>query len=105
MIKHTFKRNKYGAKKTVVDGITFDSMKEARYYSTLMLAKKTGELLFFLRQVPLHLPGGTKLVVDFVEFWADGEVKVTDVKGIPTPVYKIKKREVEHHYPFKINEV
>ena len=105
MIRHRFTGHKYGAKPTVIDGIRFDSIKEARYYSTLKLAQKTGELLFFIRQVPFHLPGGTKLVVDFVEFWSDGEVKITDVKGMKTDVYKLKKREVEHHYPIKINEV
>ena len=102
-------RHKYNAVPKIRDGIKFASTKEAEYYDKLLLAMKAepehARLLFFLRQVPLHLPGGTKLVIDFMEFWADGEVIFTDVKGFKTPVYKLKKREVEHHYPIKIQEV
>jgi len=34
--------NKYGAKKTVVDNITFDSKKEAARYQELKLLEKAG---------------------------------------------------------------
>jgi len=70
----------------------------------LKMRVKVGEVVFFLRQVPIHLPGGTKLVIDFLEFWADGSCHFVDVKGRPTPAYKIKKREVEYHYPIEIEE-
>jgi len=99
--RHTFKKKpKYRAKKTLVDGINFDSQKEARYYCELKLRVKAGEVLFFLRQVPIHLPGGTKLVIDFLEFHSDGSAHFVDVKGMETEQFKIKKREVEHQYPF-----
>ncbi|CAG0882202.1 unnamed protein product [Cyprideis torosa] len=42
-------------------------------------------------QVPIHLAGGTKLVVDFQVFWSDGGVDMIDIKGIETPEFKIKK--------------
>ena len=103
-MKHTFK-HKYNAKPTVVDGIRFDSKKEAGYYSELKLRQQAGEILFFLRQVPIHLPGGTKLVIDFQEFHTDGTVHFVDTKGVITDVFKIKKREVEAHYPFEIEIV
>ena len=99
-MKHNFKRHKYNAKPTVVDGIRFDSKREANYYSALKLRVKAGEVLFFLRQVPIHLPGGTKLVIDFQEFHADGTVHFVDAKGRETDGFKIKRREVEHNYPF-----
>jgi hypothetical protein len=57
---------------------------------------------FFLRQVPLHLPGGTRLVVDFLEFHADGTTHFVDAKGMKTEAFKIKKREIEAHYPITI---
>jgi len=98
-------KHKYHAQPTVNDGIRFDSKKEARYYTELKLQKKAGLVLFFLRQVPLHLPGGTKLVVDFLVFYTDGSCRFIDVKGVRTAVYKLKKREVEHHYPITIEEV
>lgn len=104
-LRHRFKPHKYGAKPTEVDGIRFDSQKEARYYSELKLRQRAGEVLFFLRQVPLHLPGGTRLVVDFLEFHADGTVHFVDTKGVVTEIFKIKKREVEAAYPLEIEVV
>lgn len=98
-------RHKFHAKPTETNGIRFDSKAEARYYEKLLLAQKSGDLLFFLRQVPFHLPGKTKYVVDFVEFWNDGEVKFTDVKGMETQTFKLKLRQVEELYPIKINIV
>ncbi len=96
------KRPKYGNQVTVVDGIRFDSKKEASYYQELKHRQKAGEVHFWLRQVPVHLPGGTKYVLDFVVFLKTGEVQFVDVKGRETKEFKIKKREVEHHYPFRV---
>jgi hypothetical protein len=99
------KAGKYGNCPTTVDGIRFDSKREARYYEGLKIRKATGEVLFWLRQVPFHLPGGTKYVVDFLEFHHDGTVHVVDAKGKETQVFRLKKREVEHHYPVRIELV
>lgn len=96
------KRPKYGNTITTVDGIRFDSKKEAAYYEQLKLRQRGGEVRFWLRQVPVHLPGGTKYVLDFVVFLKTGEVQFVDVKGRETKEFRIKKREVEHHYPFRI---
>lgn len=96
-------KHKFRAKPTETDGIRFDSKLEARYYDILKLLRdNTKEVLFFLRQVPIHLPGGTKLVIDFQVFWADGTVTFEDVKGMETDAFKIKKREVEALYPFEV---
>ena len=99
------RRHKYNAKPTVVDGIRFDSRREAEYYANLKLRQKAGDVVMFLRQVPIHLPGGTKLVIDFLEFHEDGSVHWVDVKGVETDVFKIKKREVEAIYPIEIEVV
>lgn len=99
------KAHKYGAKACVVDGIRLDSKAEGRYYSDLKLRVRAGEVVTFLRQVPIHLPGGTKLVIDFLEFHADGSTHFVDVKGMETPEFKIKKREVEALYPFEIEVI
>lgn len=101
-VGHKLKAHKYNAKPTVVDGIRFDSKKEAKYYCDLKLMKKAGEVLFFLRQVPIHLPGNTKLVIDFQVFYTDGRVEFQDTKGFQTEVFKLKKRQVEEIYPFKL---
>ena len=99
-MKHSFKRHKYNAKPTVVDGIRFDSKKEAKYYCELTLRQAAGEVIGFFRQVPIHLPGGTILRIDFLEFHADDTVHIVDVKGMETDAFKIKKREVEAAYPW-----
>jgi len=98
-------RHKYKAKPTEVDGIRFPSKKEARYYVELKLRVASGEVLFFLRQTPLHLPGNTKYVVDFQEFHADGTVHFVDVKGMETATFKLKKKQVEAIYPIEIEVV
>lgn len=98
-------RHKFNNVPTEVDGVKFQSKKEARYYQDLLLAKRSGDLLFFLRQAPLHLPGGVRYVVDFIEFWKSNEVRFVDVKGVKTPMYKVKKRLVEATYPITIIEV
>lgn len=97
--------HKFKAIPTEVNGIKFASKKEARYYQELLLRQKAGEVIFFLRQVPFHIHGGVRYVVDFVEFRADGTVAFVDVKGMPTPEYKIKKKMVESLYPIEIIEV
>lgn len=96
---------KYRNKVVHVDGIRFDSKREAKHYERLKVARAAGELLYFLRQVPLHLPGGTRLVVDFVEFWADGSVRYRDAKGVETTAFKIKRREIQAQYPILIELV
>lgn len=101
------KPNKYHNHPTTVDGIRFDSKREARYYEQLKIRKATGEVWYWLRQVPIHLPGGTKYVVDFLVFFQDPEraPEYVDAKGKETQVFRLKKREVEHHYPVKIQLV
>ncbi len=97
------RERKYGNVITHVDGIRFDSKREARYYEQLKLRRTAGEVAFFLRQVPIHLPGGTRYVIDFLVFFTKGRApEFVDVKGRETKEFKIKKREVEHHYPFKV---
>lgn len=99
-------RHKYGAKSVELDGIKFPSRKEGRYYAELKLRVAAGEVLFFLRQTPLHLPGGVKYVCDFVEFHADGTVHFVETKGFKTALYKAKKSIVEAVYPhIEIEEV
>lgn len=98
-------RHKYKAVKTEADGIRFDSKIEARYYEQLKLRQRAGEVVFFLRQVPLHLPGSVRYVVDFQEFHSDGSVHFVDVKGMETTEFKTKKRIVESIYPITIEVV
>ena len=96
--------HKFNAKRTVNDGISFSSKKEAHGYQTQKNRQSAGEVLFFLRQVPFYLPGKVKYVCDFVTFESDGSVHFIDYKGMKTESYKAKKRMVEALFPVEIEE-
>jgi hypothetical protein len=95
-------RHKFRAKPSDEDGIRFASKKERAYYQGLKLRQKSGEVLFFLRQAPFHLPGNVRFVVDFIEFWSDGTVHFIDVKGFDTPLGKLKRKQVMDIYPINV---
>ncbi len=104
-VMRRFPRHKFHAKPTETDGIKFPSKKEARWYETLKLRVVAGEVVFFLRQVPFHLPGGVTYRLDFLEFWSDGTVHCVDVKGMRTKDFIMKKKMVENLYPIEIEVV
>ena len=81
-------RHKFKAKPCEYDGIKFASKKEQKRYAELQVLKSAGDILFFLRQVPVHLSGGVKYVCDFLIFWSDGTVTFEDVKGFRTDLYR-----------------
>ena len=92
------KRTKYGATKTMVDGILFDSKREAAYYSELKIREKAGEVIGVELQRPFALLGNNGMLIatykaDFC-FWdyvAD-RFRCIDVKGFDTPVGKLKRK-------------
>lgn len=98
-------RHKFNAVKAESDGITFSSKAERAYYNRLKYLQQSGEVIFFLRQVPFFLPGNTKYIVDFQIFYADGTISFVDVKGVSTPMFTLKKKQVEDIYPIIIEVV
>jgi hypothetical protein len=98
-------RHKFRAKPCEADGIKFASKKEHKRYQQLKILQNSGEILFFLRQVPFHLQASVKYVCDFLIFWTNGEVTIEDVKGVKTDMYIVKKKMVEATYPITIQEV
>lgn len=98
-------KHKYSAIKTELDGIKFDSKLEASYYQHLKLLIMAKEVVFFLRQTPLHLIGGVVYRVDFQVFYTDGSVAFIDVKGFETPEFINKKKQVEATYPITIEVI
>lgn len=92
-----FKRNKFRAIKTEVDGIIFDSKKEAKTYSELKLLERGKAIKDIRLQVPYEIQiNGIKIckyVADFVYLDSKtGKTIVHDAKGMKTPVYNIKKK-------------
>ena len=98
-------RHKYNAVSINHDGIKFQSKKEGKYYLDLKIRVAAKEVIFFLRQVPFHLPGGITYRVDFQEFHADGTLHFVDVKGTQTKEFIMKKKMVESLYPVEIEVV
>jgi hypothetical protein len=98
-------RHKFHAKPTELDGIHFRSKKEAKRYTELKMLHASSEVLFFLRQVPFHLPGNVRYVCDFMVFWVNGEITIEDVKGMKLPLYEAKKKILEATYPIQITEI
>ena len=93
-------RHKFHAKPTKRDGFHFDSKKEANQYDKLCLARDTGVVLGFLRQVPLHFPGNVTYRMDFLVFYADGTAEGIEVKGYETKAWKVNKKLIAAHYPW-----
>lgn len=86
------------------DGIVFASKAEAARYLELKTLRAGGAVRFFLRQVPFHLPGDTRYLLDFLVFWSDGHQSFEDVKGARTEVFKLKRRQVADLYGVEIEE-
>jgi len=109
--------NKYGNRKTEVDGILFDSAKEARRYGELDLMLKAGEIRDLQLQVPFELIPAQKdergkireravhYVADFVYYDQDGNLVVEDAKGMRTDAYKLKKKMMLYFKGIQIKEV
>lgn len=98
------KKTKYRATKTSVDGHTFDSQKEANYYSMLKLRLQGKDIKGFCLQPTFILAPGLKYKADFVVFNNDGTYDVIDVKGFKTKEYIAKKKVFEDKYNLTIKE-
>ena len=118
MAKINFGRNKYRAVKTEVDGIMFDSKREAARYVELKEKLDAGIIQDLKLQPKFNcIVKGTKVCTyraDFEYLLVDdvgpqgqiGYYVVEDVKGYKTDVYKLKKKLVEALFPgTKINEI
>lgn len=99
------KKSKYGANRVEIDGIKFDSQKEADYYNELKVRLTAREIKGFCRQAEFILAPNLRYKADFIVFNKDGSVDVVDVKGFKTDVYKIKKKVFEDKFDLKIIEV
>lgn len=106
-------KSKYHAKKTVVDGITFDSRHEAKRYAVLKLLERDGAISDLRRQVKYELVPAFDLdgkhyrsitwIADFV-YTENGKEVVEDCKGYRTDVYKLKRKLFAHRYGVSIRE-
>lgn len=124
-------RRKYNNKKVTVDGIVFDSKREASRYSELIMLQRAGEISGLQRQVRYLLipaqreasnevykrgekkgqrkPGRliekeVTYIADFV-YYKDGELIVEDTKGFRTKDYIIKRKLMLYVHHIRIKEI
>ena len=99
------KPNKYGAKRTTVDGINFDSKREAARYSELKLMRDAG-LIRLLEIHPRfsidHAANHICIVELDFRYWQDGHLVYEDVKGKDNPLSALKRKLVEAFYGIKV---
>lgn len=99
---------KYGNTPTVVDGILFDSKLEAKRYGELKLLKMAGQIqdLKIHQKWDLHVHG---IRIGYYEsdfsYLENGMPVIEDCKGVPTPLYRWKKKHVEAQYGLTIREI
>lgn len=101
--------SKYHNIKTVVNGITFDSKREAFYYNLYRRREKAKELFNLQRQIPYVFKLNDKKIftykADFQYTDTDGKTHVIDVKGVLTPVFRLKKKLIEAQHNIEIEIV
>lgn len=99
------------SKKTVIDGITFDSKTEAEYYEYLKSLERDKKI-YRLRCHPVYVLQDAverhgkkykaiKYIADF-EYWSDEEQinVVVDVKGYAMEDARLKRKLFAYNYPF-----
>ena len=120
---------KYHNKKVTIDGITFDSVKEANRYRELKVLERIGEITGLELQVKFvlipaiyetyerygkngkRLKDGKKLVEKECAYFADfvysrnGVKVVEDAKGVRTKDYIIKRKLMLFMHGIRVNEV
>lgn len=92
---------KYRNKKTVVDGVVFDSAKEAKRWQYLCLLQRAGQITGLERQVRIPIVINGIKVCSYVAdacYYEDGSYRVEDTKSDFTrklPVYRLKKKLIK----------
>lgn len=112
------KKSKYGNRKTEVNGVKFDSKREAERYTVLLMRLQIGEIGKLKLQPEFTImeayikPNGERVRAeryraDFSYVLPSGEVVIEDVKteGTMTRVFLNKRKLVEEKYGFEIRLV
>lgn len=101
--------NKFGAKRTEFDGITFDSQREAEIYRDLKVLETAGRISGFERQRKFNLIvngeiiGSYKADFAFIDHDQYGRFRVIDVKGVVTRDFRRVKRIIKAIYNMEVD--
>lgn len=104
-------KTRHKGKRVEIDGITFGSGAEARYYLELKHRRNMGEISGLEVHPKFLLTVAGVVVATYIaDFrWTEaGSTRVVDVKGKGAPlepIFKLKRRIFEALYPFKLEIV
>ena len=96
------RRSKYGAVRVKIDNIWFGSGQEGRQYVILKVLHLAGEITTLIIHPRFELiPKPHRIVyeADFDVIWKDGTRQIQDVKGYPTPEFRLKEKLFRWRYP------
>jgi hypothetical protein len=118
--------SKYHSKKVIINGVRFDSRREARRWNELLLLERAGKITDLKRQVEFELipaqrepdtigvRGGVKkgkvieqkcsYVADFT-YMENGKLVVEDTKGVRTRDYILKRKMLLYFHGIRIKEI
>jgi hypothetical protein len=103
-----YRRHKYGASKVEIDGYRFDSKAEARRYQELVLLQKANRILNLECHPKFDIGlNGVKIctvILDFSYIAKDGW-KYEDIKGIDTPVSRLKRKLLHAFYGIEVEVI
>jgi len=107
------KRSKYNAKKVLINGIEFDSKIEGQRYLFLLEQQKKGNINNLTLQEKFVLKIKDEVICTYLSDFSytvlfDGSSAskvVEDVKGVKTPVYRLKKKLMKAILGIDIREV
>jgi hypothetical protein len=109
-------KSKFGNKKVVVDGVTFDSEGEYSHYCKLKLLERTGQIRNLKHHVSFELipsqiicgkrERGSSYEADFVyEKSPDWKTVIEDYKGYRTDEYILKRKMMKYLLKLEVVEV
>lgn len=119
-MSYGYRRSKYGAKRTKIDGVTFDSKAEARHYLELKALEKAGKIEKLVCHPAYRIEfNGTficRVELDFTFFEKvdsrahcrtdSGYLEVfEDVKGVDTAVSRLKRKLLKAFYGIEVRVI
>ncbi len=96
------RRSKYGNRKVVKNGESFDSVREYERHLVLLDMQKRGEISHLCRQPTFTLEVHRLVICKYIGDWSyfeNSQSVVEDAKGFQTPEFKLKWKLAKALYP------
>ena len=97
------RRHKYNAQAVTIDGIRFDSKREAAHYELLKAQQREGGVKWFALK-PVFVIEGGRYIPDFIVQYTY-RIEIQDVKGFKTALYRRAKKQMRERYGIDVVEI